>query len=1728
MKSIARVRQAVFVVGLLAARVAFAADGVWTNAVSGNWSDAGKWVGDIPGGGGTAAFNAASGTWNVSNNLGKVTLSGLAANTNTGSGAAWNIVGGTNEMVAPAVIYTRTDSLSVTGSKLSGSTDITVTGPGRFLLGQNNLYTGRTISSNGNIRVAQDSGLGPVPAVPQADAIILDGGGLENDGGYTVSIHTNRGITVTANHGYLGSGFSGGGLVINGAITGPGRLGIKYENNPVVLNNPSNNYSGGTLIGTNGPGINAGLPSTLKLGQSEVLPDGAGKGGLKIGTDSSFNSSLPSAVLDLNGKTETVNSLVSGPRATITSSVASQGRLIIGGLDEDNDYRGTLTGGATVEKRGSGALRLTGAALSGGTVEVKGGTVFAGGPNLAFGSTLLLNGGNLELAAPSGLQEFFGTGGAAINLSAPLTYSGWKLWPEKASENVAGTFVNGRQYVYRGRWNLPQPGTYSFAKSFDDAGYLAIDGTMLISNNVSGAKFVTNDIALAAGWHTVELRVSDGSGAVGPVAANSGFRSGIMYDPTNSTFSTVAQIAAGLVFTDDGGTNLVADGYDNTLGTRLLLAQNATLTVGSTAGKVVFTGTLSTNVVTSPEPVLTVANGGAPLLFGSGGTWPAVLDAAVSSAGGLVFTNRVWLRRLPSGTYSITPGADLALDGTALLGSSALALTNYSVRVTRSDSVGGDGSVTANANTTIWFETMRFANNALTNDASAVLTYSNNVVLNNGTVGFTGAGTVAYSGAITGTGTAVKNGTGDALITGTGSSLNGDFRVDAGRLRPASEAALGGAAVRLNGGRLANLDGQSLTLETTPVSAQGGGFEAVGAGYSLTLNGAVTGVSPVSKWGSGTLVLGGTAINTNFQFYVREGSVELAKSGPAANYAVLDLLGIQTNTLVRLTGSNGNQIGGGVTLDGGTLDLNGISETIGVLNNTALGGFVTNGGTQVATLTVGEGGVSSSFYGRLTDGASALKLGKTGSGTLTLPLTSLAYTGGTRVDGGTLRFTLAPPTAGLSYRLDASDLSKVTLSGSNVTAWADSTTGGVSFTQGTAALQPVLVTNAINGLPAVRFGSGARKRLVANKSVTARTVFIVSRTTGLPSAGLSGIWGQDGQDSGVRHNNSTSWRHTGNGADGGDFSNGGQMYINGVAGFSFAGKTLHVLTAVSTTDRAWTTALGDYWNSGSYLRYFIGEVGEVLVYNTVLSVADRQTVEAYLNAKWVTGFAVLTNQPVTVESGARLAVTNMNLSISTLTGSGALVTEGGSTVTLPVYEGFTGTVSGAGMVVMQATNGMDGRFLPQDIGTTVRNNGTLAAVLRVDKATTNVFSGMIQDGSRSLGITQSGTGVTYYSGTNSTYTGATRIEAGMAVVNGATYAKFVRFSPTLMRGGSVYEYQIDDFDLMFDGLKTPYPAGTTAYTPSGKTGGEGPDKAIDGSTSTKFYTSTTPMSPLVIVLSKGVFFDGYRWFTGNDSTQRDPVNWIVETSPDGTNWTVVDSRTNQTITTSRNVLAGAYDVAQLGAMNVFSDVSATTVASPGVLAVSRTRETVGSLSGDGIVRLSAAATLGINSFAEAAFSGGITGTGTVVKTGAARQTLSGTLAFTGTITVESGVLDLEGAILTGVTNIVIKTGGELTGAATVNGNLTVTFEGGLFSGSLAVSGVLTVTGPVKLAMPAGATYPFARTLFSYASADQATRDALAAAIKPSPVPTGHAATVRVTATSARLIVAPVGSVISIR
>jgi autotransporter-associated beta strand protein len=90
--------------------------------------------------------------------------------------------------------------------------------------------------------------------------------------------------------------------------------------------------------------------------------------------------------------------------------------------------------------------------------------------------------------------------------------------------------------------------------------------------------------------------------------------------------------------------------------------------------------------------------------------------------------------------------------------------------------------------------------------------------------------------------------------------------------------------------------------------------------------------------------------------------------------------------------------GGGVAVDGGTLDLYGYSVTLPSLSGAA--GTITNNGGFLAILTVSQS-ATTTFAGSLQDGAGPLALVMDGKGKLVLAGTN-AFSGGTTVESGTL------------------------------------------------------------------------------------------------------------------------------------------------------------------------------------------------------------------------------------------------------------------------------------------------------------------------------------------------------------------------------------------------------------------------------------------------------------------------------------------------------------------------------------------------------------------------------------------------------------------------------------------------------------------------------------------------------------------------------------------------------
>ncbi len=120
-------------------------------------------------------------------------------------------------------------------------------------------------------------------------------------------------------------------------------------------------------------------------------------------------------------------------------------------------------------------------------------------------------------------------------------------------------------------------------------------------------------------------------------------------------------------------------------------------------------------------------------------------------------------------------------------------------------------------------------------------------------------------------------------------------------------------------------------------------------------------------------------------------------------------------------------------------------------------------------------------------------------------------------------------------------------------------------------------------------------------------------------------------------------------------------------------------------------------------------------------------------------------------------------------------------------------------------------------------------------------------------------------------------------------ARYWRFSQTKLRDGvSANSIQLSEFDLLYQGARIP---GAAASNPGGNSpSGELPAFAVDGSTSTKWLDFNKV--PLVLAFPAPVTVDGYRFATGGDATERDPVSWNLEWSADGATWTLAESRTD--------------------------------------------------------------------------------------------------------------------------------------------------------------------------------------------------------------------------------------------
>jgi autotransporter-associated beta strand protein/T5SS/PEP-CTERM-associated repeat protein len=147
---------------------------------------------------------------------------------------------------------------------------------------------------------------------------------------------------------------------------------------------------------------------------------------------------------------------------------------------------------------------------------------------------------------------------------------------------------------------------------------------------------------------------------------------------------------------------------------------------------------------------------------------------------------------------------------------------------------------------------------------------------------------------------------------------------------------------------------------------------------------------------------------------------------------------------------------------------------------------------------------------------------------------------------------------------------------------------------------------------------------------------------------------------------------------------------------------------------------------------------------------------------------------------------------------------------------------------------------------------------------------------------------------------------------------------------------------------------------------------------------------------------------------------------------------------------------QAGATNAFSPFSAFTIASGATLNLASFNQTIGSLAGAGNVTLGAATLTTGNDNTSTTFSGAISGTGGLTKTGSGTLLLTGTSNYTGATTVNAGTLSVNGSIASSA--VTVNAGGLLGGTGMIG---STTINGGTLSPGNSI-GTLTVQGNLVL------------------------------------------------------------------
>jgi autotransporter-associated beta strand protein len=597
-----------------------------------------------------------------------------------------------------------------------------------------------------------------------------------------------------------------------------------------------------------------------------------------------------------------------GSNLTLGAAGYTGGITVNGAISLGNDTSGSNDRTITIA---SGTSHSFGGVVSGNTSNklIKAG---AGSLTLAnnntFNAGVQLNEGTLLV----GHNNALGTGLMQVQFDIAGTKT-------LASSSSAAYTLNNNINIYNdltlgqtsgGTGSLTLGGTIQLGNEANQNRAITVNGSHTISGSIQGARGIVKQgggtLRLSGiNTSTGQIYIDDGiidlnGGSLGngtiEIGAGTGGAANATLRVTSGSFSR------GITVNSDAS------------------AGNRTIDFANTTG----TATLSGTVALEKTAEVSVANGGTGLLSG-----------VVSGAGGLT----------KSGAGNLEVSNANTFDGNVII-------NGGKVKMSHATALGDTGTITVNAGADLEVAggitvarnlTLSAVNGAIrggrlmSSGANEKNTYSGTVAVNNSEFDVASGNTLDVTGKISGTGTVTKTGAGELQLSNTGNDYSGITDAQNGTLTASSitnsgtASAIGtGSEVKVGSASTAGTfkyTGSSASMNrTVTVGSAGGTINVNDAAATMTLAGTLAGSgATLTKTGSGKLALGSGSSTTVSTIAIQQGTLLLGASNQIDNSTA-------------------------ITLSGGTLALDGKTDTVGRLTVSAnsIFDFGTAGGSATS------------------------------------------------------------------------------------------------------------------------------------------------------------------------------------------------------------------------------------------------------------------------------------------------------------------------------------------------------------------------------------------------------------------------------------------------------------------------------------------------------------------------------------------------------------------------------------------------------------------------------------------------------------------------------------------------------------------------------------------------------------------------------------------------------------